>query len=85
MQGNSKVNDDLETRTNLEDADDERPSKSATDQVKKPDSQIEEPVEKINDEVPVWFTFLPRIKIHSKFLFRLRFFSTLMKNLNSSH
>uniref|UniRef100_A0A915BAV8 Uncharacterized protein n=1 Tax=Parascaris univalens TaxID=6257 RepID=A0A915BAV8_PARUN len=47
-----KVNDDQETRTNLEDGDDDRRSKSTMDQTTKPEGPLEEPIEKNNDEIP---------------------------------
>lgn len=72
LQGTSKANDDQETRTNLEDADDERASKSTMDQTKKPEGPLEEPVEKNNDEIPVCLAFLPRIKVHPKICFKAR-------------
>uniref|UniRef100_A0A915B9K2 Uncharacterized protein n=4 Tax=Parascaris univalens TaxID=6257 RepID=A0A915B9K2_PARUN len=48
-----KVNDDQETRTNLEDGDDDRRSKSTMDQTTKPEGPLEEPIEKNNDEIPI--------------------------------
>ncbi|VDM40837.1 unnamed protein product [Toxocara canis] len=45
----AKVNEDIETRTNLDDVDEERLSKSAMDQTKKPESKMQEADEKIRE------------------------------------